>query len=144
MASPLLQGKLHISGMDSRAAALARQWQLGLETIAFSYAPLLDDSAALPRTREEIHGISSLWLHGPFAELIPCAIDPLARDVAMRRFRQALDAAQALGIRRMVFHGGFIPHVYFPEWYVGQSGRFWREFLRDVPAGMTLALENVM
>ena len=67
MASPLLQGKLHISGMDSRAAALARQWQLGLETIAFSYAPLLDDSAALPRTREEIHGISSLWLHGPFA-----------------------------------------------------------------------------
>ena len=144
MASPLLQGKLHISGMDSRAAALARQWQLGLETIAFSYAPLLDDSAALPRAREEIHGISSLWLHGPFAELIPCAIDPLARDVAMRRFRQALDAAQALGIRRMVFHGGFIPHVYFPEWYVEQSVWFWREFLRDVPAGMTLALENVM
>lgn len=144
MASPLLQGKLHISGMDSRAAALARQWQLGLETIAFSYAPLLDDSAALPRTREEIHGISSLWLHGPFAELIPCAIDPLARDVAMRRFRQALDAAQALGIRRMVFHGGFIPHVYFPEWYVEQSVRFWREFLRDVLADMTLALENVM
>lgn len=144
MASPLLQGKLHISGMDSRAAALARQWQLGLETIAFSYAPLLDDSAALPRTREEIHGISSLWLHGPFAELIPCAIDPLTRDVAMRRFRQALDAAQALGIRRMVFHGGFIPHVYFPEWYVEQSVWFWREFLRDVPADMTLALENVM
>ena len=110
----------------------------------FSYAPLLDDSAALPRTREEIHGISSLWLHGPFAELIPCAIDPLARDVAMRRFRQALDAAQALGIRRMVFHGGFIPHVYFPEWYVEQSVWFWREFLRDVPADMTLALENVM
>ena len=144
MASPLLQGKLHISGMDSCATALARQWQLGLETIAFSYAPLLDDSAALPRTREEIHGISSLWLHGPFAELIPCAIDPLARDVAMRRFRQALDAAQALGIRRMVFHGGFIPHVYFPEWYVEQSVWFWREFLRDVPADMTLALENVM
>lgn len=53
MASPLLQGKLHISGMDSCAPALARQWQLGLETIAFSYAPLLDDSAALPRTRRK-------------------------------------------------------------------------------------------
>ena len=51
MASPLLQGKLHISGMDSRAAALARQWQLGLETIAFSYAPLLDDSAPCPGQR---------------------------------------------------------------------------------------------
>lgn len=48
MASPLLQGKLHISGMDSCAPALARQWQLGLETIAFSYAPLLDDPAPCP------------------------------------------------------------------------------------------------
>lgn len=109
MASPLLQGKLHISGMDSRAAALARQWQLGLETIAFSYAPLLDDSAALPRTREEIHGISSLWFHGPFAELIPCAIDPLARDVAMRRFRQALDAA-----KRLVYDAWYSTEALFP------------------------------
>lgn len=139
-----LQDKLHISGMDSRAPALARRWGLGLETIAFSYAPLLDDAAALPRCREEIRDISRLWLHAPFAELTPCAIDPLVREVALRRFRQTLSAAQALGIRRLVFHGGFIPHVYYPEWYVEQSVLFWREFLRQVPADMTLALENVM
>ncbi len=144
MASPLLQGKLHISGTDSRAPALARQWHLGLETISFSYAPMLDEPAALSRAKEEIQGIGSLWLHGPFAELIPCAIDPLAREMAMRRFRQTLNAAQTLGIRRVVFHGGFIPHVYFPEWYVEQSVLFWRELLRDIPADMTLALENVM
>ena len=57
---------------------------------------------------------------------------------------QALDAAQALGIRRMVFHGGFIPHVYFPEWYVEQSVLFWRDFLQEVPPDFVLALENVM
>lgn len=139
-----LQHKLHISGMDSRAPALARQWRLGLETIAFSYAPMLDEPSTLPRARQEIQGIRQLWLHAPFAELIPCAIDPLVRDTAMHRFRQALSAAQALGIRRMVFHGGFIPHVYYPEWYVEQSVLFWREFLREVPADITLALENVM
>lgn len=139
-----LQHKLHISGTDSRAPALARQWQLGLETIAFSYAPMLDEPSTLPRARQEIQGIRQLWLHAPFAELIPCAIDPLVRDTAMHRFRQALSAAQALGIRRMVFHGGFIPHVYYPEWYVEQSVLFWREFLWEVPADMTLVLENVM
>ena len=139
-----LQHKLHISGTDSCAPALARQWQLGLETIAFSYAPMLDEPSTLPRTRQEIQGIRQLWLHAPFAELIPCAIDPLVRDTAMHRFRQALSAAQALGIRRMVFHGGFIPHVYYPEWYVEQSVLFWREFLREVPADMALVLENVM
>ena len=143
MAHPL-QEKLHISGTDSRAAALARQWRLGYETIAFSYAPLLDDPSSLPHAREDTAGIGRLWLHAPFAELTPCAIDPLVRDVAHRRFRQALEAAQALGIRRMVFHGGFIPHVYYPEWYVEQSVMFWRGFLREVPQDMTLALENVM
>ena len=143
MAHPL-QEKLHISGTDSRAAALARQWRLGYETIAFSYAPLLDDPSSLPRAREDTAGIGRLWLHAPFAELAPCAIDPLVRDVAHRRFRQALEAAQALGIRRMVFHGGFIPHVYYPEWYVEQSVQFWQTFLHDVPPDMLLVLENVM
>lgn len=143
MAHPL-QEKLHISGTDSRAAALARLWRLGYETIAFSYAPLLDDPSSLPRAREDTAGIGRLWLHAPFAELTPCAIDPLVRDVAHRRFRQALEAAQALGIRRMVFHGGFIPHVYYPEWYVEQSVQFWQTFLHDVPPDMLLVLENVM
>ena len=92
MAHPL-QEKLHISGTDSRAAALTRQWRLGYETIAFSYAPLLDDPSSLPRAREDTAGIGRLWLHAPFAELTPCAIDPLVRDVAHRRFRQALEAA---------------------------------------------------
>ena len=143
MAHPL-QEKLHISGTDSRAAALARQWRLGYETIAFSYAPLLDDPSTLPRVQRETEGFARLWLHGPFAELTPCAIDPLVRDVAFRRFRQTVQAARQLNIRRMVFHGGFIPHVYYPEWYVEQSVMFWRGFLREVPQDMTLALENVM
>ena len=143
MAHPL-QEKLHISGTDSRAAALARQWRLGYETIAFSYAPLLDDPSTLPRVQRETEGFARLWLHGPFAELTPCAIDPLVRDVAFRRFRQTVQAARQLNIRRVVFHGGFIPHVYYPEWYVEQSVMFWRGFLREVPQDMTLALENVM
>lgn len=139
-----LQEKLYISGMDDRAPSLARRWRLGYETITFCYAPMLDDGTALPRAQRLTDGIDRLWLHAPFAELIPCAIDPLVRQTAQHRFRQTLAAAQKLGIRQVVLHGGFIPHVYFPEWYVEQSVLFWRDFLLEVPPDFVLALENVM
>lgn len=47
-------------------------------------------------------------------------------------------------MRRIVVHGGFIPYVYFPEWYVEQSICFWKEFLADAPDDLLLAVENVM
>ena len=139
-----LQEKLHISGMDSRAPSLARRWRLGCEDITFSYAPMLDDPAALPQASNRVAGLSRLWLHAPFAELCPCAIDPLVRQVTARRYRQAIALARDLGVRQLVIHGGFVPQVYFPEWYVEQSVLFWRELLAELPPDMTIALENVM
>ena len=139
-----LQEKLHISGMDSRAPSLARRWRLGCEDITFSYAPMLDDPAALPQAANRVAGLSRLWLHAPFAELHPSAIDPLVRDIAVKRYRQTVAMARRLGIRRIVIHDGYVPFVYFPEWFVEQSVRFWRAFLPEVPQDMTIALENVM
>ena len=62
----------------------------------------------------------------------------------MARFRQTTALAARLGVRRIVVHGGFIPYVYFPEWYVEQSICFWKEFLADAPDDLLLAVENVM
>ena len=139
-----LQKKLHLSGMDSRAAELAKQRGLGLEITEFCWAPRLEQSDAMALARRQARGAARLWLQAPFAELAPCALDPLVRDAALRRFRQAIGTAEALGVTRVVVHGGFIPLVYFPEWFVEQSVVFWRELLADVPADMVLAVENVM
>ena len=139
-----IRQRLHLSGMDSHAPELARKWGLGLEVTDFCYAPMLDDPATLPAVREKMAGIDHFWLHAPFAELAPCAVDPLVRVVTARRYRQALSAARQLGIRRLVIHSGYIPLVYFPEWFTEQSVAFWREFLPEVPEDMVLALENVM
>ena len=144
MPTPMRSDQVHISGMAARAARLAKEYHCGYEITAFSYAPMLEDAAAFSRVEAECEEIGSLWLHAPFAELIPCAIDPLVRQTAQHRFRQTLAAAQKLGIRQVVLHGGFIPHVYFPEWYVEQSVLFWRDFLQEVPPDFVLALENVM
>ena len=139
-----LRGKLFLSGMDENAAALARKWGLGLELTDFCEARKLEEPAAMEAARARCSGIGSLWLHAPFAELSPCAIDPRVREVVMLRFRQTVQAALSLGIRRIVVHSGYIPLVYFPEWFIARSVEFWREFLRDAPDGLCLALENVM
>lgn len=82
--------------------------------------------------------------HAPFAELHPCAIDPMARELTMKRFNQAADLACRYGIDRMVAHGGFIPNVYYPIWYETQSAAFWKEFLKTRPGEFQLMIENVL
>lgn len=140
----MLEQRLYLSGIDDQAAAIARSRGLGYEITKFCYAPELDRPEAFSEVQADIAGLSRLWLHAPFAELCPCAVDPMAREVTRRRYRQAFDMAGRLGVRRLVIHGGFIPFVYYPEWYVSQSVEFWRAFLKDVPSGMQLVLENVM
>ena len=139
-----LREKLHLSGIDSAAAQLACRYALGFEVTAFCMAAALEDSAAVSAAEAETVDIARRWLHAPFAELHPCAIDPLVRDIAVKRYRQTIAMARRLGIRRIVIHDGYVPFVYFPEWFVEQSVLFWRELLADVPESMVLAVENVM
>lgn len=139
-----LREKLHLSGIDSAAAQLSRRYALGFEVTAFCMAAALEDSAAVSAAEAETADIARLWLHAPFAELHPCAIDPLVRDIAVKRYRQTVAMARRLGINRIVIHDGYVPFVYFPEWFVEQSVLFWRELLADVPESMVLAVENVM
>ena len=130
-----LWNRLYLSGIDGRAADLARENGLGLEIAAFCYAPNLEDPAVLSAVRADMAGLHRFWLHAPFAELCPCAIDPLVRQVTARRYRQAIALARDLGVRQLVIHGGFVPQVYFPEWYVEQSVLFWRELLAELDVG---------
>ena len=140
----VLREKLHLSGIDSHAAALAHRHGLGFEVTAFCQAVMLEDADARAAAEAEAAGLEKLWLHAPFAELCPCAIDPLVRRITAKRYRQTIAVARQMGIRRIVIHDGFVPFVYFPEWFVAQSVDFWRGFLPQVPADMTIALENVM
>lgn len=139
-----LRNKLYLSGIDEAAAELARENGLGFEISEFCWAPRLENPDALEKVRHQMAGMERFWLHAPFAELAPCAVDPRVREVTRQRYRQTLEMADRLGITRVVIHGGFIPLVYFPEWYVEQSAAFWRDFLEEVPERFTIALENVM
>ena len=97
-----------------------------------------------PAADKQAAEVSRRIFHGPFSELYPCAIDPLARKLAMERFLQAAALAEKYGCKKIVFHGGFIPNVYYPCWYTEQSILFWKEFLERIPGQQVVCVENVM
>ena len=144
MPHPIDRHRLLLSTMDENAHILAREYDLGLELADFTYAPWMEDPDRVEAAREKTAGFDTLLFHGPFAELCPCAIDPRVRQVSLDRVIQAAELAESLGISRVLFHGGFIPLVYFPEWYVEQSVLFWKEALDRIPSDVTLLVENVM
>jgi sugar phosphate isomerase/epimerase len=141
-----IREKLHISTIDENAHALAERHGLGIECAEFCWAYYIDAerSAHLKKARADTMGIKNLWFHAPFAEISPCAIDPRVRALTKERYSQSVELARELGIARLVIHGGFIPNVYYPEHYVSESAAFWKEFLKDAPEDITIALENVM
>ena len=136
--------QLFLSTIADDAVQTAREFGLGVELAQFCLAENMDKTppdvqASLDAALE----VPRRVLHAPFAELCPAAIDPLVREVAKRRFLQAAALAKRYGAEKMVVHSGFIPLVYYPEWFAPQSAAFWREFLNDVD-GLTLCVENVM
>lgn len=136
--------RLFLSTIADDAVQTAREFGLGVELAQFCLAENMDKTppdvqASLDAALE----VPRRVLHAPFAELCPAAIDPLVRAVTRRRFLQAAALAKRYGAEKMVVHSGFIPLVYYPEWFAPQSAAFWREFLNDVD-GLTLCVENVM
>lgn len=138
--------QLYLSTIDPLAGEIARQEGLGVEIAEFCTAVNADEyfedtHAAVLR---QVEGVRCRMLHGPFNELFPCAIDPLARKLAAYRYAQALSLAQRYGARKLVLHGGYSPRLYFPCWYEEQSIAFWKEFLGTHPGTYEICLENVM
>lgn len=137
--------KFYLSTIDPRAGVLAREYGLGVEIAEFCTAWNMDRE--FPQTdagvRRQLEGNPRRILHGPFNELFPCAIDPQARALAARRYRQAIALARGYRAEKVVLHGGFNPWLYYPEWFREQSAVFWREFLAEDP-GVEIVLENVL
>ena len=136
--------QLYLSTIADDAAETAQAFGLGIELAQFCLAENMENTP--PEVQKSLTAslrVPRRVFHAPFAELCPAAIDPLVREVAKRRFLQAAALAKRYGAEKMVVHSGFIPLVYYPEWFAPQSAAFWREFLNDVD-GLTLCVENVM
>ncbi|MBN1213071.1 MAG: sugar phosphate isomerase/epimerase [candidate division Zixibacteria bacterium] len=124
--------------------ALATKNNLGIEFQTF-YDPAafvrVDDEAA--KYRKLVSKLPLCAMHGPFADLYPGGMDPLVREVARKRFEQAVEIAGKLNVSHVILHHGYIPGTSLPQKWIELNRDFWCEFLDNKPEGLRIHLENL-
>lgn len=128
------------------AAPAAKKYGLGLELAEFCVSDNLDTYLDITdkAVREKLTGFSGTIFHAPYNECYPTAIDPKAVELAEYRYAQGWELACRYGCEKTVIHSGFVPQIYYPEYFEYRSILFWRDFLEKHPENMTICLENVM
>ena len=96
-----IRRRLHISGMDSRAAELARRYGLGVEITELAYAPMLDRSLSpMDFTR------SARQLHDQVRGLIPWPCASMTLDGKnVKVYRTAVGGETALAAGKIAEAG---------------------------------------
>jgi sugar phosphate isomerase/epimerase len=141
-----IREKLYISTIADDAAQLAKEYGLGLEISEFCTAYNMDEDFEIwdSHVRQQMSDVAKFTFHAPFNELCPAAIDPLILEVAKIRYAQAYKLMREYNINTMIVHAGFVPSVYYGNWFNEKSVIFWKEFLSDKPDDFRLYLENVL
>lgn len=147
-----MKNKLFIATFSEGALKVAKDFGVGLEINHTCISEELDPSNRrnlLAQIRKDIAAAgvsdpSGLFLHGPFTEIHPAAIDYRARQLGMERLNEAYEVASALGINRMVVHTGWLPFIYFKSWQAEKGAAFWQEFLKDKASNFHIYVENVL
>lgn len=131
---------------DEDLIKIAGEGPYGLELIQFSVSENLDNFSDVMRKEKELlarMGDPPVSLHGPFLDLNPMTFDSRIRQTVLDRFAQAYEAAEELGARRIVFHSGMIPTVYFLEGWAERMTAFWEDFLPGRES-IPVCMENVL
>lgn len=144
-----LKNKLYIATFQNKALEVAQNYGLGIEFNNTCISEALDSVnrekliSAMQKEFDKV-GFDKAVLHGPFTEIHPAAIDHRARLLAMERTEEAYRVCEALGVKKMVVHTGWIPFIYFKEWQAQKGAEFWQEFMFGKPSDFTLCVENVL
>lgn len=120
---------------------------LGIESIEFSIADNLDhlnEKLAEYKKRLTELECQKLTLHGPFLDLNPAAFDSLVQQATRKRYEQCYQAARELGAKKIIFHSGFVPSVYFLEGWAERAADFYNRFLEDKSGEIEILMENVL
>ena len=131
---------------DEEMKELVSATGAGVESIDFSISDNLDHlDGTTERYQKKLEemGNPPLILHGPFLDLNPASFDSLIREVTMTRFTQCYQAGLKAGAKKIVYHSGMIPCVYYREGWADKVSQFFTEFLKDRDE-LEIVMENVL
>ena len=127
--------------------------ELGCNIEISRFAPSLDDIDSTFTKRIEsmkkalFNFKGEISLHGFLFDLSVVSLDPLIREVSIKRFQQSLDAAKYLGAKTVVFHTGynaFLNHSMYRLMFKEKFTAFWKTFVKQFEyTGITAVIENV-
>ena len=139
------EGKDPIIHYTDDSLHVAQKYNMGIEIAEFCMSNNLDDNLANvePGILRKAAGVDLITLHAPYNELYPSAIDPKYAEFVAFRYGQAVDLAKKYGAHKIVIHAGYLASVYFKSYFISQSVKFWRKFLKDHPGDYELCIENV-
>lgn len=129
---------------------LAREYDLGIELMAFSNPDILDGNwnEVLLSYQERLRGIAGpITIHGPFFDMVSGSPDERINEICKQRYRQALQIAADLGAEVMVVHANFIGSLHNTFYRRGWHMRnidFWRpmsEYAAEL--NVVIAIENM-
>ena len=148
--------KIYIATFSEGAKEAAERYGFGLELDHLCISENLNEENREKITEEMTKAAAGrrIIVHGPFTELIPCAIDERARELAMKRHMESVEICRKLGVRKLILHSGWIPSMYFPSWQVGRSVEYWKKLIDKAGAAtpgtgaapgeaLTICVENV-
>lgn len=141
--------KIYIATFSEGAEEAAERYGFGLELDHLCISENLNEENREKITEEMTKAAAgrSAIVHGPFTELIPCAIDERARNLAMERHMESIGICRELGVKKLILHSGWIPSMYFPSWQVERSVEYWKKLIAKACAApgedFTICVENV-
>lgn len=132
---------------DEEMKEVIQETGMGIESIEFSIAENLDNFSKTLITYEkrlEKMGCEKLLFHGPFLDLNPVSYDLSIRNVTMRRYEEAYQAAKALGAKKIVYHTCYVPDFYLLIGWAERVADFYKEFLFEKDDSIEIVMENVL
>ncbi len=131
------------------SAAYCRSLHIGIEVTDFAFPLILDEdlAARLTRHMKAVNGIIPLISHGPFFDLVATSQDPAIVEVARRRHKASLWAAQEIGASYYIAHTNFTPLIKNPSYRDNWTKRmlnFWLPFADEAGKNnIVICLENI-
>ncbi|MCA9912693.1 MAG: sugar phosphate isomerase/epimerase [Anaerolineae bacterium] len=130
--------------------ALAEEYGLGIEVMAFAYPHILDgDWPETVKTYKELlrNVPGEITLHGPFMDMVSGSPDPRINAVCTARYSHAIRIASELGAKQVVFHANFIGslhNTFYREGWHKRNVDFWHPIAEYADEhGVMILLENM-
>ena len=120
---------------------VAEKYNLGIEVQEFKNPRFEFEKSPY---RYKYMKIKKRSLHAPFGDLAFGSVDPLLREVALKRITDAYRDAEKHEFREVIIHHGFVPFTSPEEKWIKRSTEFWKNNMNRFEGTPKICIENML